>query len=87
MPVQPRVYRELSPHNTSLNTRSCSDRNRLRTHLHTLGHTALAAKAERCCTHFRVLACDNGHAYRPIPPSAVGSGCVGIAPTGASSEP
>jgi len=67
MPVQPRVYRELSPHNTSLNTSSCSDRNRLRTHLHTLGHTALAAKAERCCTHFRVLACDNGHAYRPIP--------------------
>jgi hypothetical protein len=67
MPVQPRVYRGLSPRNTSLDTSSSSDRNPLRTHLHTLGLTALADEVERCCTHFRVLACDSGRAYRSIP--------------------
>jgi hypothetical protein len=56
MPVQPRVYRGLSSRNTSLETSSSSDRNPLRTHLHTLGLTALANKVERYCTHFRVLA-------------------------------
>jgi hypothetical protein len=71
MPVQPRVSRGPSPHNTSLETSSSSDTNPLRTHLHTLGLTlgltALADKVERCCTQFRVLACDNGHAYQPTP--------------------
>jgi hypothetical protein len=67
MPVQPRVYRGLSSCNTLLETSSSSDINPLRTHLHTLSLTALADKVERCCTQFRVLACDNGHAYRPIP--------------------
>jgi hypothetical protein len=52
---------------TSLDTSSRSNTPHLLQCLKELGATNVAENVERCCTHFRVLTCHNGHVYRPIP--------------------
>jgi hypothetical protein len=53
--------------NTSLDISARSVTQHLRACLQDLGAAALSEKVARCCTVFRVLACDNGHVYHPIP--------------------
>jgi hypothetical protein len=56
---------------TSLETSTRSVIDRTRAHViacHVeLGNDALAEKLERCCTEFRVLSCENGHRWNPVP--------------------
>jgi hypothetical protein len=67
MPPPSRPPRAPTSTKTSLETSASLVSTHLQTCLDALGETALGAKVARCCTTFRVLTCDQGHIYRPIP--------------------
>ena len=67
MPGQPCTPHVPTSVMTSLDTSPSSVTQHLEACLQKVGATALAEKVGRCCTTFRVLACDQGHAYHPIP--------------------
>ena len=67
MPAQPRARRGPASLKTSLETSASLGIQHLVGCLQEMGATAITDKVERCCTHFRVLTCNNGHVYRRIP--------------------
>ena len=56
-----------TPAITSLDTSSNTDISHLVNCLQEMEATTMAEKVTRCCTHFRVLVCGNGHVVRRIP--------------------
>jgi hypothetical protein len=52
---------------TSLDTRTRSVKGHLLDCLREIGAENLVEKLERCCTEFRVLGCQNGHWWNPVP--------------------
>jgi Replication protein len=59
-----RARRRLS---TSLDTRTRSVKSHLLACLREIGADNLVEKLERCCQEFRVLRCENGHQWNPVP--------------------
>jgi Replication protein len=67
MSAQPHARQEPPASTTSLDTSPSSVTSHLAASLQKLGATDIADKVARCCITFRVLTCDNGHVFRPIP--------------------
>jgi Replication protein len=67
MPAQPRAQQGPLPLKTSLETSASLVSTHLQACLDEMGETELREKVARCCTTFRVLTCNHGHVYRPIP--------------------
>jgi hypothetical protein len=59
--------RSRKPAPTSLDTSTRSVKAHCLACLKEIHADALAEKLERCCTEFRVLGCENGHVWNPIP--------------------
>ena len=67
MPVYQSAKRCRKPAPTSLDTSTRSVKAHLLASLRDIHAEAQAEKLERCCTEFRVLGCQNGHVWNPIP--------------------
>jgi hypothetical protein len=65
--VYQRTKRGRKRASTSLDTRTRSVKAHLLACLRAIGAEARAEKLERCCTEFRVLGCENGHLWNPVP--------------------
>jgi hypothetical protein len=67
LPVYQRTKRHRKPAATSLDTGTRSVKAHLLACLREIEAEAQVEKLERCCIEFRVLGCENGHVWNPIP--------------------